>query len=842
ATQSPEGLTVDLADTAGDPVLTLGALTTRPVAAADLAGPDASARGALFTVDWTPLATGHTLADAPASAVIADGVDLRSLEQDVPSWLILDAGQTDGAGELARVRAELARVLEVLQVFATDPAFKETRLAVVVRDAGSDPVASAVAGLTRSAQSENPRRILLADLASDAAELVDLTGPLEQAAAEDEWEIRLRDGQTEVPRLTRAPQADFAAGDLGAGCVVVTGGTGTLGGLVARHLVAEHEVRSLVLVSRQGLAAPGAAQLQAELEAAGAHVQIVAADVADRDQAEALLAAVPGPLSGVIHTAGVLDDAVLGGLTAERLETVLRPKADAATHLDELTRGLGLAAFVLFSSVAGVMGTPGQGNYAAANCYLDALATRRRAAGEAAVSLAWGYWASASTMTEHLSQADLARMSRTGMGALDPEPGMALLDQALTSGQPTLVPMVLDLAVLRRHHGPVPALLQALAGPQRRAAASGTVGALRATLAAMGREDQVAHLVGLVRAEAAVILGAAGQDLIRADQAFSDAGFDSLTSVELRNRLTAVTGTPLPATLVFDYPTPAALADHLFTELAGLTPAHAIIPATKIVTDEPVAIVGLGLRLPGGVDSPAALWDLLSSGADVVGEFPTDRGWDLDGLFDPDPEAAGKSYVREGGFLTDAAGFDAGFFGISPREALAMDPQQRLLLETSWEALEHAGIDPSSLRGRHVGVYTGLIANDYQTSADASAALPELDGYRSTGAISSVASGRISYVLGLEGPAVSVDTACSSSLVALHLAAQALRAGECSMALAGGVTVLAHPGVFVEFSRLRGVAADGRCKAFSDSADGMGWAEGAGMLVLERLSDAQRLG
>jgi acyl transferase domain-containing protein len=313
---------------------------------------------------------------------------------------------------------------------------------------------------------------------------------------------------------------------------------------------------------------------------------------------------------------------------------------------------------------------------------------------------------------------------------------------------------------------------------------------------------------------------------VRADQAFSDAGFDSLTSVEFRNRLTGLTGTPLPATLVFDYPTPLVLAEFLLTKLAGTTPRPAAPVAAKTVTDEPIAVVGLGLRLPGGVDSPAALWRMLSSGTDAVAAFPTDRGWDLEGLFDPDPSTPGKSYVREGGFLTDALGFDAGFFGISPREALAMDPQQRLLLEISWEALERAGINPASLRGRDVGVYTGLIANDYQSAADAVAPIPELDGYRSTGAISSVASGRISYVLGLEGPAVSIDTACSSSLVALHLAAQALRAGECSMALAGGVTVLAHPGVFVEFSRLRGMALDGRCKAFSDTADGMGWAEG----------------
>ncbi len=798
-------------------------------------------------------------------------------------------GVVGGLGVAARVGVR--GVLGLLQAWLGDERLGDARLVLVTRGAvavgvgeAPDLVAASVWGLVRSAQSEHPGRFLLVDLEGGVGVdggvggdggavdvLVDGVGGGEAGGVlgggvgegvswlgllgVDEPQVAVRGGVVFAPRLTRVPvRPGDGPGDPGeglwssldpGGTVLITGGTGGLGALVARHLVGVHGVRHLLLVSRRGLEAEGAGELVAELGGLGCEARVVACDVTSREELAVLIDAIPGGrrLTGVVHAAGVLEDATIETLDGGRVDRVMAPKVDAAVCLDELTEGLGLAAFVMFSSAAGLFGGPGQGNYAAANAFLDALAYGRRARGLAGCSLAWGLWDRASAMTGGLGDAGVARLGRMGMAGFSDEQGLECFDAAGGVDRALLVPVRLDVGALRplARVGLLPAVLRGVVRvPARRERAGG--GSLARRLAGVAEGEWDGVVLEVVRGQVAAVLGHGSFEAVDPRLAFKELGFDSLAAVELRNRLSQVTGVRLPATLVFDHPNTEAVARFLRSRVDGVQAGAPVVARRRSGVDEPVAIVGMSCRYPGGVCSAEGLWELVASGTDAISGFPTDRGWDLEGLFDLDPDHPGTSYTREGGFVHDAAQFDAAFFGVGPREALAMDPQQRLLLEASWEALEDAGIDPETLRGTQTGVYTGVMYQDYGLAAGASAQRDEVEGYLTIGSAGSVVSGRVAYTFGFEGPAVTVDTACSSSLVALHMACQALRSGECSLALAGGVTVLAYPTVFVDFSRQRGLSPDGRCRSFGAGADGVGWGEGAGLLLVERLSDARRNG
>ncbi|CDR01151.1 Beta-ketoacyl synthase [Streptomyces iranensis] len=814
-TTGDTGTAIAAYDFSGAPVLEAASVALRP------SRPGNAATAPIYRLDWIPV--------GPAPQADLSAVTVA----------VLAAG---GSGELlARTYESTAQALTLVRERIAQAS--ESRLLVVTGNAVAagpgetpDPAAAAALGLLRSAQTEHPDSFLLLDLPHG-----EQPGPelLAAALATGEPQLAARDGELFAPRLTAPPPATpTPAWDLD-GTVLISGGTGVLGAAVARHLVSRHGLRHLVLTSRRGPDADGARALADELTELGARVTLAACDVSDRAAITELLTALPS-LTAVIHTAGVLDDHTVATLDPVALATTLRPKADAAWHLHELTRELapGLRHFVLFSSLAGTLGTAGQANYAAANAFLDALAQQRAAAGLPATSLAWGLWAQGSGMTGHLDTDALARLADSGIAALDTGPALAMFDAAVSAEATVTVPARLHLPALRARAaaGTLPAVFRGLVRGVRRRVSEDVTPA-PGEYAGLAPEERRRRLLDLVGDHTAAILGhpsVAGLDTRRP---LSDLGFDSLLAVQLRNRLSAATGVRLPATLVFDHPTVRALAAFLDAELAGA--AAAPTSGVRSQSDEPIAIVAMACRFPGGVTTPEELWDLVAGGGEATSAFPADRGWNLAELYDPDPDRAGHTYARAGNFLHDAGDFDAGFFGISPNEALATDPQQRLLLETAWEAFERAGIDPADLRDSDTGVFAGIMLRDYGISAAAPA---NLEGRLAVNSAPSVASGRISYTFGLQGPAMTVDTACSSSLVALHLAAQSLRQGECSLALAGGATIMATPELFVEFSRQRGLAADGRCKSFSGAADGTGWGEGVGWLLLERQSDAERLG
>ncbi|MDN3360144.1 type I polyketide synthase, partial [Actinomadura sp. DC4] len=795
-------------DDGGDLVATIDGAVTRPLDPAAI-----RADTPLYAVRWTPL----PLPAAPREedvAVVGDAPGLAEALRDSGVTVREYAGLTT-SGDVPAVTegASATRTLATLKAWLG--AAGETRLAVVTRHAMAvdaedpvDPAAASVWGLVRAAQAEHPDRLTLLDLDGRPESVRALPAVL-AVLASGEPQAAVRGGETYIPRLARStPSPDTSAVFEAAGTVLVTGATAPR---VTRHLAAAHGVRRVLLTT------PLRPDEEAGLRARGVAVTVAEGDLTDPAGAAAVLAAAPEehPVTAIVHGLGSPGAAVpLADLAPEDVESVLRPTADTAWNLHELTRDRELSAFVLLSSPDATLGAPGRAAYGAAGAYLDALAHHRRAAGLPATALAWA----ADTPAE-----------REG----------ALFDAGCASGLPAVLPGRPNLAAIRdeARYGVLPAVLRDVA---RRPARAKETSAAARRLAGLPEAEQRQVVLDLIRDQVAAVLGHADPEAVAADRAFKELGLDSVTTVALRNRVADATGLRLPAGMAFDHPSPAALAGFVHARLTGANERPASAPSVAVAAGDPIVIVSMGCRYPGGVGSPEDLWRLVDSGTDATSEFPADRGWDVDRLYDPDPDRSGTSYTRRGGFLHDAADFDAEFFGMNPREALATDPQQRLLLEVAWETFEHAGIDPAGLRGSRTGVFVGAVYQDYRFRVPR--APKGLEGYLDIGSAGSVVSGRVSYTFGLEGPAVTVDTACSSSLVALHQACQALRNGECDLALTGGVTVMATPSTFVEFSRQRALSADGRCKPFAAAADGTGWAEGAGLVLVERLSDARRNG
>ncbi|MFJ2868928.1 SDR family NAD(P)-dependent oxidoreductase, partial [Kitasatospora sp. NPDC087314] len=615
---APEAVSLLIADTSGATVLDVGRLTLRPLQR----GAGQGSRS-LFRTSWV-----RSAQSAPVT------------EPEIV-YLSLPTGED--------AVASAAQTLAALQQWLGDEPAAGARLAVLTTgscllDTDAAPgtarslANSALWGMTRSAQSEHPDRFVLVDVDDLDS---DWRPPVVAAVAAGENQIAIRNGEAYVPRLVRAVPGGTVGPDWSSATVLITGATGALGGLVARHLVAEHGASELLLAARR----PVPAELLEELTEAGAHVTSVVCDLTDRADLAAVLATVPAdrPLA-VVHCAGVVDDAVLVNQTPEHLERVFPPKATAAWHLHELTRDRDVTAFVLFSSAASVLGSPGQANYAAANAYLDALAHHRTTTGLPTTSLAWGPWATGMAATV---------AARAGVRPLRDAEGLGLFDAALTAGVPVIVPIHLDAHAVAGDHAPVPPLLRALVPTAPQRAAERAAGGFAERLRPMSPANRDAALLALVRTQVAAVLGHSGPQTVDSGRAFSELGFDSLTSVELRNRLNASTGLQLPSTLVFDHPNASSLVDHLRDTMFGAAPADIAPTADTTSQDDPVVVVGIGCRYPGGVGSAEALWRLVVSGADAVTGFPTDRGWDLAGILDP--ALPGGSITREGGFLHNAA-------------------------------------------------------------------------------------------------------------------------------------------------------------------------------------------
>lgn len=691
----------------------------------------------------------------------------------------------------------------------------------------------------------------LADLAEctvyEWSHLLDrITASAGSGARDDQ--LAVRGANVYVPRLTRRPGRTASLHVRSDATYLVTGGLGAIGMEIAASLAAQG-AEHLVLTSRRTPDDDTRQRIDELATQHGVDVRVIAADVADAHDVARLLATVEAelpPLAGIVHAAGEIGTTPLSSLEDAEVDRVFAGKVWGAWHLSEAAADLSLDFFAFTSSIASVWGGFGQTAYGAANAFLDGLAWRLREQGVPAVSVNFGPWSAGMADAE-----SRARLEQRGVQALSPAEALTGLADVVSASTPQGVVARIDwtrflplyqqagrrgfLAELERELPTAPSA----AGP---ATPSGPTELVeRLSKAPMQQRKRL--LTNYLREAVAEVTRVDAAE-IREDAGFFDLGMDSLMAVELRRRLEQGVGREIPVTLVMDHPRLSDAADYLLGEVLGLTMQSGAEPRPTTATapprtDEPIAVVAVSCRFPGA-PNPEAFWELLSGGVDAIREVPEDR-FDIDEFYDPDPEVAGKTYTRFGGFLDGIDGFDPEFFGISPREAVWIEPQQRLMLETVWEGLERAGYSPANLRGSRTGVFAGVAANEYAHLLS-SESVDKIEPYFITGNALNAISGRVAFALGLEGPAVAVDTACSSALVAVHQAVQALRTGDCDMALAGGVNVLLSPVTVIAASRARMLSPVGRCKTFDASADGYVRSEGCGILVLKRLSDAERDG
>jgi len=797
--------------------------------------------------------------------------ELRSAAEEDPTLRILHLAALPPAGtspmrSLLRIQH---RVLGGTQRLFRAAAAAEIRLPIWVVTRGAQrvgdtdrvvPDQTGVWGFCRSAALEYPQIWGgLVDLSADDADAADQWPELVSrltAAAPDDDQLALRGTTVWVPRLIRHSD-ETAPHDLelrSAGTYLVTGGLGGLGLQIAGYLAA-NGAQKLVLTSRREPGEAAASVIAALRQRHGCTVRVLTADVADPHDVDRLLATIQAelpPLAGIVHAAGENSTADLGTLDSAEIDRAFAGKVWGGWYLGEAVIGLPLDFFVSTSSISSVWGSFGQSAYSAANAFLDGLAWRLREQGLPGISVNFGPWSTGMADPAARAQLDL-RGIRTlspadalaGMAGVIATAGSGATAQAVVARIDWARFLPIYLQVGRR------SLLAGMAGevPDGAAATAGPPGSTRLvqSLTAAPVQQRRKLVMDSLRDTVAEVTRIEVSE-IRDEAGFFDLGMDSLMAVELRRRLEQAVGKELPATLAMDYPRLSDVADYLLTDVlsldrkAGGTGAVETAPPASLATaaaDEPIAIIAVACRFPGSPD-PDAYWGVLSGGVDAIREIPEDR-FDIDEFYDPDQQTPGKIYTRSGGYLDNVDGFDPEFFGISPREAVWIDPQQRLMLEIAWEGLERAGYGPTTLRGSRTGVFVGVAANEYSLLLS-NDSIESLEAHFITGNALNAIAGRVAFTLGLEGPAVAVDTACSSSLVAVHQAGQALHSGDCDLALAGGVNVLLSPASTVAASRARMLSPDGRCKTFDAAADGYARSEGCGVLVLKRLSDAQRDG